>query len=201
MLQLAGTSSTSLLDKLGAVQGHVREAAAVLIDQFGLTTISGWRSSGADKTGHPAGLALDIPAGRDLGDRVTAWAIENYAALGIKYVIWQQRIWYPAKGWAPMSARPGDKGSGYDPNHLRHVHLSFTQVAPAGGSLLDRLRTGIGNTIGTVTDTITGGLDWADDARRIGLQIVGVVAGLALVVAGTWRLTQPARTKAVEALT
>lgn len=198
VVQVAATPSSSLLDGLGAVQGHVREAAAVLIDRFDLTSISGWRSWGADKTGHPAGLALDVPANRSLGDQVASWATENAAALGIKYVIWQQRIWYPDKGWAPMSAKTGDAGSGYDPNHLRHVHLSFTSAAPSGGgSLVDRLR----DRIGDVTDTLTAPLNWADDARRLGLQIVGVVAGLALVVAGTWRLTQPARTKALEAMT
>lgn len=198
MLQVATAPSSSLLDGLGAVKDHVREAAAALVDRFDLTSISGWRSWGADKTGHPAGLALDVPAGRDLGDRVATWATENADVLGIKYVIWQQRIWYPGKGWAPMSAKSGDTGSGYDPNHLRHVHLSFTSAAPSGGgSLIDRLR----DRITDVTDTLTAPLDWADDARRLGLQIVGVVAGLALVVAGTWRLTQPARTQAVEALT
>jgi len=197
VLQVAAAPSSSLLDGLGAVQDHVREAAAVLIDQFDLTAISGWRSWGADKTGHPAGLALDIPAGRDLGDRVATWATDNAGALGIKYVIWQQRIWYPGKGWAPMSPKSGDTGSGYDPNHLRHVHLSFTAGTPdGGGSLIDRLR----DRLTDVTDALTAPLEWADDARRLGLQIVGVVAGLALVVAGTWRLTQPARSKAVEAL-
>lgn len=197
-LTVAAAPSSSLLDGLGAVKDHVREAAGALIDRFGLASISGWRSWGADKTGHPAGLALDVPASRTLGDQVATWATDNAAALGIKYVIWQQRIWYPGKGWEAMAPKAGDTGSGYDPNHLRHVHLSFTAEAPSGGgSLIDRLR----DRITDVTDTLTAPLNWADDARRLGLQIVGVVAGLALVVAGTWRLTQPARTKAVEALT
>ncbi|MCW2888430.1 MAG: hypothetical protein QOE54_2981 [Streptosporangiaceae bacterium] len=54
------------------------------------------------------------------GDQVAAYATANAARLGIKYVIWRQRIWNPGgSGWRPM----GDRGS-ITQNHYDHVHIS-----------------------------------------------------------------------------
>ncbi|WP_262401661.1 coiled-coil domain-containing protein [Actinomadura sp. CNU-125] len=54
------------------------------------------------------------------GDRVAAYAVENADRLGIKYVIWRQRIYdVRSPGWRTMS----DRGS-VTQNHMDHNHIS-----------------------------------------------------------------------------
>ncbi|WP_248965355.1 coiled-coil domain-containing protein [Sphaerisporangium perillae] len=80
---------------------------------------------------HPLGRACDFmlssggampsAAGTALGEQVAAWAIENGGKLGVKYVIYRQRIYnlgFP--GWRPMENR-----GGITANHFDHVHISM----------------------------------------------------------------------------
>jgi uncharacterized protein YlxW (UPF0749 family) len=54
------------------------------------------------------------------GDSVAAYAIRNASRLGIKYIIWKQRIYdLRSPGWKGMS----DRGS-ITQNHFDHVHIS-----------------------------------------------------------------------------
>lgn len=54
------------------------------------------------------------------GDQVAAWVIANASRLGVKYVIWRQRIYdMRSPGWDPME----DRGS-ITANHYDHVHVS-----------------------------------------------------------------------------
>jgi hypothetical protein len=54
------------------------------------------------------------------GDQVAAWAIANASRLGVKYVIWRQRIYdMRSPGWDSME----DRGS-VTANHYDHVHVS-----------------------------------------------------------------------------
>lgn len=78
---------------------------------------------------HPLGRACDFmmssggstpsAANNALGDRVAAWALKNKDKLGVKYVIWKQRI-DQGSGWSSMS----DRGS-ITANHYDHVHISM----------------------------------------------------------------------------
>lgn len=78
---------------------------------------------------HPLGRACDfmmssggsMPSGanNELGDRIAAWALKNKDKLGVKYVIWKQRI-DQGSGWRGMS----DRGSA-TANHYDHVHISM----------------------------------------------------------------------------
>lgn len=68
----------------------------------------------------PGGV-LPTPANRALGDAIAAWLIKNGKKLGVKYVIWRQRIYnMAAPGWRVMS----DRGS-ITQNHYDHVHVSM----------------------------------------------------------------------------
>lgn len=89
---------------------------------------------------HPDGRACDFfPAaygafaeGEDLADgwSVAQWTREKADEMGVRYVIWQGRIWYrgssdAADGWG----RPYGGGGVYDPDdatggHFDHVHVS-----------------------------------------------------------------------------
>ncbi|WP_219471526.1 coiled-coil domain-containing protein [Nonomuraea rhizosphaerae] len=86
-----------------------------------------FRSGGGGE--HPLGRACDfmmstggaMPSALNnaLGDRVADWALANKDKLGVKYVIWKQRI-NLGSGWRAMSNR----GS-ITENHFDHVHISM----------------------------------------------------------------------------
>jgi len=81
---------------------------------------------------HPAGRAVDViiagwdtPTGHAHGTAVATWVTEHAAALGITYVIWDDRIWTAdnaAAGWQPYTHPSG--GSGPTLEHRDHVHIS-----------------------------------------------------------------------------
>ncbi len=103
--------------KLG-LRGNAIKVYSAVRSQFGITRIGGYRPGGGD---HGAGKAVDVMiSNRAQGDAVAAYAVANRHALGVKYVIWRQRIWLPHLGyWRGMS----DRGSA-TANHYDHVHIS-----------------------------------------------------------------------------
>jgi hypothetical protein len=84
-----------------------------------ITTYGTFRGGGGD---HPLGRAVDIMVSGSLGWDVANFVRENYAALGVSYVIYSQNIWSverAGEGWRAMS----DRGS-TTANHYDHVHVS-----------------------------------------------------------------------------
>jgi hypothetical protein len=77
---------------------------------------------------HPKGRACDwslLKSGfasahnRDMkfyGNNLAAFLVRNADALGILYVIWYKRIWFPATGWKSYSG---------ESDHTDHVHMSL----------------------------------------------------------------------------
>jgi hypothetical protein len=112
--------------QLGAVKGFVREAARFLGCAHDVDTMHGVAGR-AGTSDHPSGLAVDFMIGRTAGDALADCALQNMDALGIKYVIWEQRINH-GDGWELME----DRG-GVTANHFDHVHISFDQ--DGGGEL------------------------------------------------------------------
>ena len=110
---------------LGAVKPWVTAAVRFLGCRFGQPQTLGVGSRGG-ASDHPSGLAADFMVNRATGDALAACALRNKAALGITYVIWQQRINY-GSGWQMME----DRGSA-TANHRDHVHISFARSAPGG---------------------------------------------------------------------
>jgi murein DD-endopeptidase MepM/ murein hydrolase activator NlpD len=56
------------------------------------------------------------------GDRMAAWIAANHQQLGVRYIIWRQRIWNverASEGWRPMSDRGNPTA-----NHYDHLHVS-----------------------------------------------------------------------------
>lgn len=116
------------LDGLGRVTPFVRGAAqflSCLYDQPDVLGI-GQRSRASD---HPRGLALDLMVRGEIGDRIAACALANQEALGVSYVIYEQRVNY-GDGWERMSDRGGDTA-----NHYDHVHVSFERGGGSGEAL------------------------------------------------------------------
>lgn len=114
---------------LGPVKPHVEAAAQVISEEFGITNIGGYRSSGSrDPNGHPAGLAIDVMVpvddkGKKQGDEVAQYVIDNHKELNVKYLIWYQQIMNVDRGektWRGMEDRGSDTQ-----NHKDHIHISF----------------------------------------------------------------------------
>lgn len=121
----ARTNCAVDLSELGGVKPWVRDAArflSCLYDQPDLIGVAG-RGRVSD---HPTGKALDLMTTGAHGDRIAACALANREALGISYVIWEQRINY-GDGWESMENR----GNATE-NHFDHVHVSFEGSAGSG---------------------------------------------------------------------
>lgn len=104
--------------QLGAVKGFVREAAQFLGCMFDVDSMHGVAGR-AGTSDHPTGKAIDFMVDRATGDQLADCALDNMDALGISYVIWEQRI-NTGSGWEPMEDRGGATA-----NHFDHVHVSF----------------------------------------------------------------------------
>ncbi len=118
---------------LGAVQPQTAYAANVIGPKFNIETVGGYRNeSTRDPEGHPAGLALDFmvannPKGKSTGTALAEYSRDNATELGVKYIIWYEKIWSverAAEGWRAMGDRGDDTG-----NHRDHVHVSFNGAA------------------------------------------------------------------------
>lgn len=75
-----------------------------------------------DSGDHGSGRAVDIMITGDAGWDIARYVQANAGALGVTYVIYQQRIWMagdPASAWSAME----DRG-GVTANHFDHVHVS-----------------------------------------------------------------------------
>lgn len=121
---LAGT-----VDGLTPRAAHVRR---LVIETFGVDDIGGFATDGhARGSDHYTGRAIDVmltplgPANTALGWQIATYLQSNARALGIKYLIWDGRIWSPnraAEGWRPYRHPNGRSNPTLD--HLDHVHVS-----------------------------------------------------------------------------
>lgn len=106
---------------LGPLAGMSSNAVAVVNEVHAafpsLSNIGGFRAG--DPGDHGSGHAVDIMCSSGPGDAVAAHLQDMAGELGIKYIIWKQRIWYPGGGWKSME----DRGSVTE-NHYDHVHVS-----------------------------------------------------------------------------
>ncbi|WP_210440537.1 hypothetical protein [Nocardioides xinjiangensis] len=83
-----------------------------------VTSYGTWRGDGE----HGQGRAIDIMVSGSTGWAIAEFLRTNYAALGIEYIIYAQKIWSverSGEGWRGMS----DRGS-VTANHYDHVHVT-----------------------------------------------------------------------------
>ena len=109
---------------LGPVKPHVKAAAEAIGPRFGITTIYGWRASDPYPD-HPSGLALDfMTSSAATGTALAQFVIDNAAALGVDYIIWNRRSWNSKrKTWVTYT--------GSNP-HTDHVHVTFFATPGTG---------------------------------------------------------------------
>lgn len=115
---------------MGGITARMKKVHDIVDQEMGpFPTIGCFRSTG-DPQDHGTGHACDFMvttggtmasgAAKDLGDRTAAFAISNASKLGIKYIIWRQRIYdMRSPGWRGMENR-----GGVTANHYDHVHIS-----------------------------------------------------------------------------
>jgi hypothetical protein len=125
----AATVSCGASGSYGGVADSVQEVGNALECVFPGHELLGVGSRG-NTSDHPAGYALDVMTTD--GDAIADCAVENAGALGISYVIWNQRI-NTGSGWERMEDRGGATA-----NHEDHVHLSFEHGGSPDVSALRR---------------------------------------------------------------
>ena len=80
---------------------------------------------------HYSGLAIDFMCTRDTGDWIADYLLQNASRLGVKHVIWRQRIQSTVTSPGQWRAMP-DRGNATK-NHFDHVHvLLHGGSVPAG---------------------------------------------------------------------
>jgi hypothetical protein len=87
---------------------------------------------------HPMGMAIDVmipnyqsPEGKELGDRIAAFALANADRLSLNHVIWR-RVMYDHNGKPSLMPNLG----GDDANHYTHVHIATDGGGyPTGGEI------------------------------------------------------------------
>ena len=112
------------------VEPHVEKVADEVRQKFpGILNILG-RQEMIVAGDHPDGLAIDLmvkPHSKE-GHEIAVWIMNNYQRLGVKYIIWGQRIWNPSRDGAPKPwsqwRKMEDRGSIHE-NHWDHPHVSF----------------------------------------------------------------------------
>jgi hypothetical protein len=120
----------------GGLTPRARRALNEVRAGFGVINIGGYCPGGC-RTGHIAGSdhytghAIDImltpinTSNRALGNRIAGWLVANADRLGVKYVIWNERIWSRARaaeGWRHYRHPSGRSNATLA--HKDHVHLS-----------------------------------------------------------------------------
>ena len=113
-----GIRRTGLRGELGLTQHGLIVLNAVRDNFPQIHSFGGYRAGDMD---HGSGNAVDVMiSSKAQGDSVAAYVMAHASELNVKYVIWQQRIWYPSSGtWKGMA----DRGSP-TANHMDHVHVS-----------------------------------------------------------------------------
>ena len=112
----------------GLTPDAIRVHRAICARFPGVTSFGGVRADSLPD--HPSGRALDaMVSSSALGQQIANWARANARQLGVREVIFAQRIWTVqrgSEGWRSMS----DRGSP-SANHYDHVHV--TVYGSAGG--------------------------------------------------------------------
>lgn len=123
----------------------VQSTAKEISDKFmsglkkypGRTEFGGYHPRPGSKSDHAKGKALDVhvPLSSKIGNRIAKWARKNAKKYGIKYIIWNGKIWSASKKWKgrkythPTLRKKKNvdlSEKKYDTlQHRDHVHLSF----------------------------------------------------------------------------
>ena len=113
----ACTNGTSVPSSVSESIKKVHQAVCANFPQ--VSVYGTLRGGGGD---HPRGRAVDIMISGAVGWEIAEFVRANYAALGVSYVIYAQKIWSverSGEGWRGMPNRGSATA-----NHYDHVHVS-----------------------------------------------------------------------------
>ena len=132
-----GTGSTRTGSNFNLTPTSVAAKAAIEARFPEVSQIGGYREDPNYPNEHPAGKALDVmipnwntAAGKAYGDEVAQYLLANASALGIDYILWQQRQWNADGTSSPMR----DLKNATD-NHMDHVHVHTEGTAQLPGAV------------------------------------------------------------------
>lgn len=118
-----------------------------------------WGYNPASKPEHSSGRAIDFMCGRAAGDWIADYLWTHRHRLGLKWMIWRQRIRSTTPGkatsWQPMA----DRGNTTQ-NHMDHVHAFFDDTYTPAALAEAPAPTPAAPTPGTATTK--GGLSMSD---------------------------------------
>lgn len=126
VVEIPAVAATAIITNTGGpVAPNVQAAANQVwsnVPGASLITIGG-TGSRSNTSDHPTGKALDymVLGDETLGNAILEYHFANWDALGVKYVIWQQRIYYSAYS----SGEDMEDRGGVTANHYDHVHVSY----------------------------------------------------------------------------
>jgi peptidoglycan hydrolase CwlO-like protein len=106
---------------------NAKRLYGLVVRIFDVHSIGGWRAYGSvPGSDHPRGRALDVMtwSNRSLGWRIANWAVGNAWALGVKYVIFNGRIWTRSGGWHGYRHPSDPCNCNATLRHDDHVHIS-----------------------------------------------------------------------------
>ena len=122
----------------GQITVRMRSVYEQTLAGFPDSTWACWSERPGSKSEHPLGRACDVafgnaigqyptPAQLEYGWQTTNWLMEHADLLGVEYLIWQGKIWSPARadeGWRDDTGGgmhdPGDVTGG----HFDHLHIT-----------------------------------------------------------------------------
>jgi hypothetical protein len=103
---------------------NAARGAAVVREVFGFDGTIGGIGQRSGPSDHPHGNAIDVMTMQNMqqGQQIADFMVKHAEELGVKYVIFNQRIASPSNGWQWTMME--DRGSPTQ-NHMDHVHVSF----------------------------------------------------------------------------
>lgn len=122
---LVGQPSGQASGPSGAYSSSMLASAADVAARFGIRNPGGYRERGSvANSDHPKWRAYDFMTG---SDKTKGWGIANYMVqqagkYNVKYVIFDNKIWKPGKGWSQYTH---PHGSTPTLRHEDHVHVSY----------------------------------------------------------------------------
>lgn len=161
------------LTYMGAVRPNVRMIAIEILlaaQAAGHNIRVVWGLNPASKPEHSAGTALDFMVYNDraAGDWISNYVWTHRARLGLRWVIWRQRIRSTSPGKPGTWQRMADWGNSTQ-NHMDHPHINFwvrSYTPPSGGTVPTNPTAPARKSVATLAQEVIAGKHGNGDARR-----------------------------------
>ena len=124
-------ASKDPLSYMGAVKAKTAKVAEEVLEYVrsqGLDVSVIWGYNPASKPEHSSGYALDFMCNQHTGDVIADYLWANRSRIGIRWIIWWQRIRSTSPGKSGNWTAMANRGSA-TANHKDHVHVFLTAGA------------------------------------------------------------------------